>query len=787
MSKKCINKALELLPEFTEEDLEQYVEDVISLAGSSAKDGAPLGIKKAIKIANNHMKQQLFEAAGRKSRSIDKFNTLLEKVKQEGYDFKSFIIRRFNKAGDNLQSYQDAAQIEAARVAFDGLSEKEKQFMQKTENEQDIANAFDGKEYKNPLSKKIADNIKKYFEYTKKILVESDVLLLSQINMARLFKSVHDPSRMIQGQKNLLQQIARIGRADVSGAKDLWVNSIKQYYDMDRSPLLKAARKVDGSLDMEKVNSILKDLFDKITSESITDEEWLKFEKHMYLTPKDMRSLLQYNKLYGRGSLYNMLIADINATGRDVGLSKMFGDNPYNVYNKIKEIASKEMPRKNKYWNETKRYFDSIIRPTPSLASSNNFAHCIISLTSMSRMGMLPAMSLSDFAVQGSAIQMIGGSMTKTIANQIGHIFNLFPNEERRRIASLYKLQIDTQLGYMGRFSEAMNATDALSKMSNFVFKWSGMSAFDKGNKIGMMHSMAKLLYEQAGKSLSNMNPYTKQWVERFMSEHEWEVLRKKNVDKLFTVDNVKGISNEELQYLKEKLNYKGKLKELRSDLYRKVDAMFLTIAENGVLNAGAFEKSWLTQGIRPDTPIGILAHLIAQFKSYPIAFIDRVLVQGYKTADAQQRKLLWGLSLMGATAPLSALSMYLGMILNGQDTRGFDIRWRMMDARDKTKFFSELLMPSLAMFNSIADKNNENSNMIMTIFGSPSTRFLSNTFSGILSAAYGDTEKAKKSFRKSAEYLTPIYTMPVISPFIRQLYGDENYVAPGNKTIYGA
>ena len=244
---------------------------------------------------------------------------------------------------------------------------------------------------------------------------------------------------------------------------------------------------------------------------------------------------------------------------------------------------------------------------------------------------------------------------------------------------------------------------------------------------------------------------------------------------------------NAERSLMRNKGTYEGKTSipnyQLKNHLYRKVDSMFQVASENAVLSPGDFEKAWLYRGQRPGTLTGEALRTLMQFKAYTMSFIDRVLVQGWKDADTMQQKLGWATSMMMGTLPLSVLSMYLSNVMKGVSMPD----WNQMNVSDRRKFLIELIAPSLAMFSGVIDSRNQNSNMVFSFFASPTTRLISNSIATGAALLDGDPKKALKDLKKVGDYMLPISTLPFASPFIRQIFGEEAHLEPGQKVLYGA
>ncbi len=87
----------------------------------------------------------------------------------------------------------------------------------------------------------------------------------------------------------------------------------------------------------------------------------------------------------------------------------------------------------------------------------------------------------------------------------------------------------------------------------------------------------------------------------------------------------------------------------------------------------------------------------------------------------------------------------------------------------------------------SVLDPHNQNQNLLWGILKTPSLALLGTSFSTALSLASGEGKQSLKNLEKTASSLIPINTVPFLSPYMRQILGDEPYLSPGQQQYYGA
>lgn len=793
VSKECLDGAIKALTSFTKEELEEYVHDVFNRARKYDNVKNAKAFDRAMKEINDERLRSFFEDASIKANNTFKFNEEVKKV-QSGIDMRSLLTKRYLNLGDNVASAQKAAGGRLEQFVFKDLTFDEMEFFNSGKNDEIIADAYDGKRIENPLAKKIAEKIRKYFDYRNSEMVISNAMRFDEISEDRMFRQIHDSGRIISGGRSLLNAAKDYvnKKYETVNSKMAWKNLIKKYLDMEATFSRTNAVDLNGKLIESEADKILDSIYDNITtgkSEIFTkssvanDREAIKRRSRMFFKFKGMRSFLEYNKVYGKNSLFGAMRSDIAASGNKIGMAEKWGDSPYSVYNDLRHTQNETNPKGNFWWNNTDNYFKSILgldRSSKS-ASASNFMANLRTITSMARLIKLSLQSLSDIGYVASFAQRMGIGYSKSYLYALKNAFDRYPTDERKYLAKLFKGMVDSHLGYMGRWTDANNTSEFMSKISTGYFKMIGLEAFDRGNKVSIMHLMSSHLFENSGKSLNELNSSLKKWVLKFMNEKEWDALRKNNSGKLFTTDNVENLSDDALKKLHSEVGIETPLYQYRNDLYRKVYSMFDVASENAVLSPTEFERAWCFQGEAPGTLKGEFLRTISQFKMYTLSYIDRVLVNGWRDADTAQQKILWASSMLIGTLPLSVLSIALDNYSNGVSMPD----WDLMSIPDREKFLVNLLAPSLAIFSGILDPKNQNSDMLWSLLGSPSSRLIGNAMATAASALGGDLDKTSKHLGAAANYILPLQNTP-LSPFLRQALGQEAHLEPGQTHLYG-
>ena len=161
-------------------------------------------------------------------------------------------------------------------------------------------------------------------------------------------------------------------------------------------------------------------------------------------------------------------------------------------------------------------------------------------------------------------------------------------------------------MGYIGRFVEAQNLGQWTSKISSNYFKGVGMQAWDNGNRLGIMTTIARRFAKNKEFSFKGLDQKLQNQLENFnISENEWNKLRPNIENKFLTLDVVNKMNDDDFKSIRNSLGQnESTLLEIKNQLYRKLHTLFDVAANNAILTPGAYEQSILTLGTRPGTVV---------------------------------------------------------------------------------------------------------------------------------------------------------------------------------------
>ena len=782
--------------------MRDYVNQVLTKAKSYEGLRSQAAIDKAITDINQENLQSFFEDVVITQNNIRKFDALAETLKTKKIDLRSLIAQRYTNLSMNLNAYQKAAKQRLFKVLFQNMSDEELTYLQNKNNDISIARALDGKAAPE-LAKKLAKRIEDYIDVRNPELIISNALRLKEVNTDRFIRAMHDQGLIIQGGRSAANTFKRLLEKSkltsnkeannnlLKSSKDRWISFIKSHLNLEKTFVGSRAIDNEGNVVNKEVDKILSNIFDNIStgkseiftrSVAANDREAVQRKAHLFFYWKDHEAFLNYSREYGKGNLFQALNADLMSSGNRIGTAELMGDKPYSVYNDLRKIQQEKKPQSALWYDHTDKILQeqlqqnqAAVSPTLGALGSNSR-----SLNAISRLSSIVLKSISDASFIASFAQRWGNNYFKSLAYILGHTLDKFADRERIFIAKQFKLLSDSHLGYISRFADLSNGTELIQKVATGFFRANLLESFDKGNRHSLMHVIAKGLYLQRQRAWKNLKPETRFQLQKYdLNEKEWDLLRTKNQQGLFTTANVDAITDEELKNL---YGNTKPLYEMRNDLYRKVFSLFSVASDNAVLMPDSFTKAFIYYGTRPGTISGELLRMVMQFKGFAITFADKVLLQGYQDARNTQMRLRWGLSLIAATLPLSYLSDYFDNLAHGKSMPLFSN----MNRQEKMDYLINLVQPNLGIFMQVFDPKHQDKNLLQNLLSSPSINFLSSVMALGSASLTLNPQKVGKNIKNIAKNILPIDTMPVLGPYFNQLLGDNSYLEPGQHLYYG-
>lgn len=443
--------------------------------------------------------------------------------------------------------------------------------------------------------------------------------------------------------------------------------------------------------------------------------------KHRVLHFKSAEDFLQYHEAYGRGNVLDNVLGHLDMSSRKLALMDTFGPNPevmleslieaeklrvrgdvdaarsYVNFEKLRnirqemtepQIKAHAEQRLNNAWSNGRVVSGKLahwyaelngetfgaVRPTAAKIASVTRA-----VMSMGKLGGATLSAVADVFVKAINARHHGNSLLDSWKTAFDMRFEGLSSEEQRRIYRSLGTMIDGTLGDLAARFEAQDShLGSTSSHLNRFFKWSGLTAWTEANKAGYVHMLSTELGHVSGLIWEDLPEATRRILDwQGISMEKWEVLRyaaSKEADgnthllpeKVWDLDdadidpliehrleNFRG-DDEQREAFQERLRTDMR-RELETDLmgYYADETMYAIIEPDEKTRAA------MVRGTRPGSGWGEAARFVTQFKSFPIAYIQRTMAgKRWKRADVD------GLDLMGIShyVATSFIMGYLAM-----------------------------------------------------------------------------------------------------------------------------
>ena len=179
----------------------------------------------------------------------------------------------------------------------------------------------------------------------------------------------------------------------------------------------------------------------------------------------------------------------------------------------------------------------------------------------------------------------------------------------------------------------------AMSNLQNKLFQWTGLNWFTEAGKAGQAMWFANRMGKFSGTSFIDLDANTKAILDYHgISAAKWDVMRKMietaEDGRVYLVPKqAANLTDADLAPLLPEWAKNSsdavkarEMQKLRNELQTDAAGMIADETHFGVLEPDARTRAMLFQGTRPGTPVEEIWRAIWQFKSFPIAYLQRVI-----------------------------------------------------------------------------------------------------------------------------------------------------------------
>lgn len=391
-------------------------------------------------------------------------------------------------------------------------------------------------------------------------------------------------------------------------------------------------------------------------------------------TFKSANDWYDYDQKFGRASLREAFMQDIQSSARATALMEVLGTNPEAMVERVQKRLEAKYRSDPKKLKRIKRETGMVtfkaalaeVTGDVNIGSHTPLArylHFYRSIQTMAKLGGAWIAALSDVAFIASNRIYQGRSLLDAWGDGFSAVFKGMTRGEMRDFADRLGVGIEGQLGdFMSRFNAADDVPGQTAKMMSLFFKLNLLQPWTESNKRGVTLMIANDLGREASKRYDKLPDDLRRILGTYgIDQKGWEAARK----------GAKTGPDGRIYLVP------GEIPDLK--IRENMFALLVSEADNSVPSPGARERAIIRRGYRPGTFAGEGIRFLTQFKSFGVTALTKSVgrhMYGYG-AKSMREQLQRGIganmgiinSIVGTTV-LGYFVMQLKEVAKGREMR---------------------------------------------------------------------------------------------------------------------
>lgn len=451
-----------------------------------------------------------------------------------------------------------------------------------------------------------------------------------------------------------------------------WIDEILPRLDIERT---------FGEMDMADIRAHLQETYKTIISgkdNTITARRRGEYVgpanlarslgKHRSLHFRSADDWISYQRDYGFGNILTGMLTHQQRAARLAAQMQVLGPNPEIMINSLTDSLQARVRNDPNVAPERKSKLIRKLQPdagairdtltevrgltsAPVDVSAAKISSGIRAVQSMSKLGgAVLSAGPPDVVSSAANLRFNGRPLFQAYSDFLGEFLKGRGSGEAREIAFLIGEGFDGLVGHIvSRFHAEDGAPGRMSQALSTFFKWSGLSWETDVMRAANARALSSGLGMHAGKSWQRLPANLR----HVLGLHgiiggQWEAIRKAgfrevNGTRYITPDRIQELPDEALTHLVDGKATPSKISRARFDLEIALRRYFSDEINYSIIEPDEASRAFLLRGTRPGTAMGEAMRFIAQFKSFPIGFAQRVVgrsVLGGRGATAGERIL---------------------------------------------------------------------------------------------------------------------------------------------------
>lgn len=438
--------------------------------------------------------------------------------------------------------------------------------------------------------------------------------------------------------------------------RDTWMEMAHAHFDLDR---MAEAMGIDAKDMQSMLSGIWHDLADgqhlrldpaeAETFEQVAFNLGRKLSKHRVVHFKGAASWSAYNRQFGAGNLREAVVWGLQRQARATALMNGLGPTYEQNYDALGELLINRLKERgaapavtaqlSQDLRSYKRLYLAQLDGSLDIAGSDTVAtisSTIRGIQSMASLGGSVLTSVSDLGVMALGARYNDLNPLQLISRGVGELFRGVPSAERLALQADLGVVLGSLSGKLslGRFTPEDDVRGWVATAQHHFFTWNLQNRWTDAMREAVAEllsaNMARRLdtaYDQLGDLKTTLGLYG-------IDAGRWDIVRRAPTTEIEGSRFLSPRAIEELDdapfadYLaaRETEVSPGAVRQLRNELQRQLRAYFAD--QNGylLLTPDAATRGMIKQGTQRGTGVGEAVRFIMQFKSFPLAFSQRII-----------------------------------------------------------------------------------------------------------------------------------------------------------------
>ena len=371
---------------------------------------------------------------------------------------------------------------------------------------------------------------------------------------------------------------------------------------------------------------------------------------------RDGDAWFDYNDKFGASRLADAVLGGLERSARAAGLMKIFGTNPEATITRMLDEVENNLrgdPQARVKLHEARKSIMDLMSHVDGSANipANQMAARISAgvrtWQSVSKLGGALISSVADIPVYASEQRFQGRGMLSGMSDALGGLLQGRGSQEQQEIMNSLGVFFESMRnGVLRRFDGEENLGGFMSNLQTKFFKWNGLTWWTETLRKSAALTLSSNLAFHRATAFKDLRPDMQNLLNLYnIDEGKWDLIRMaatKEADgrMYLTPDSFVNIPRAALENYIVSVGRKANdatVQNLVDDLQGAMRSMFIDRAEHAVIEPDARTRAFLLRGTNPGTVWGETARFIAQFKSFPVAILQKTIAReiygrGYDT-----------------------------------------------------------------------------------------------------------------------------------------------------------